>query len=330
MEAQLAQAGEQRRRGRRAAHRDGDRVGERVRRGMMGDADLHGRRAAHVRHVLRLEQLPDARRIGRAQAHVRAADGRDGPGEAPAVAVEHRERPQVDRPVAEAIVEDVAQGVEVGAPVRAHDALRPAGGARGVVDRDERVLVVRGAGLHPARVAGGEQVLVGVAWGARVVDPDRLQPREVEALQRSDERRVDEQETRARVAEDVADLRRREAHVDRHHHAPGERHPEVRLEHCGRVRAEQRHAVPAREPSRPQGARQPSAAVGQLRVGVPARPVDHRRAVGEDACRAVQEGHRAQLGAVDRTAHALASRSRRRRLTARLAIDQRCASEAPS
>ena len=289
MEAQLAQAGEQRRRGRRAAHGDGHRCGQRTRRGVVGDADLHGRRAAHVRDALRLEQLPDARRIGRAQAHVRAADGRDGPGEAPAVAVEHRERPQVDGPSGEAVVEDVAEGVEVGAAVRAHDALRPAGGARGVVDRDQRVLVVRRAARRSARVTGGEQVLVRVAWGARVVDPHHPQPREVETLQRSRERRVNQQEARARVVEDVADLGRREAHVDRHHHPAGERHAEVRLEHRRRVRAEQRDAVPGREPRRDQGARQPPAAGGQLRVGVPARPVDHGRPIGEDARRPVQE-----------------------------------------
>ncbi len=261
---------------------------------------------------------------------MRAADGRDGPGEAPAVAVEHRERPQVDGPIAEAGVEDVAEGVEVGAPVRAHDALRPPGGARGVVDRDQLVLVLRRAALRSARVSGGEQVLVRIARGARVVDPDHLQRRQVEALQRPGERRVDQQEPRARVAEDVADLGRGEANVDRHHHPAGEGHAEVRLEHRRRVRAQQRHAVAAREPGRAQGARQPPAAAGQLRVAVPARPVDDRRALGEDARRPVQEADRGELGAVDGAGHAAPSRSRRRRLTARRAIDQRCASEGPS
>ena len=227
-------------------------------------------------------------------------------------------------------MEDVAEGVEVGAPVRAHDALRPPGRARGVVDRDQRVLVIRHRARRPVRVAGREQVLVGVAADARVVHAHHLHPREVEPLERSGERPVNQQEPRARVVEDVADLGRGEAHVDRHHHPAGEGHAEVRLEHRRRVRAEERHAVADREPPRVQGARQPPAAGGQIGVAVPPRPVDDRRALGEDARRPVQEAQRGELGAVDGAGHGAPSRCCRRRLTARRAIDQRCASEGPS
>ena len=39
---------------------------------------------------------PDIVRIELAQADVGAADGGDGPGVAPAIAVEHRQRPEID------------------------------------------------------------------------------------------------------------------------------------------------------------------------------------------------------------------------------------------
>jgi len=87
------------------------------------------------------------------------------------------------------------------------------GYASGVTVSSGGLQAVESSGTASATViGGGEQVFVRVARGARVVDPHHPQPREVETLQRSRERRVDQQEARARVAEDVADLGRREAY----------------------------------------------------------------------------------------------------------------------
>ena len=44
-----------------------------------------------------LDQREDHRRVDLAQADMGAADGGDRPGVGPAVAVEHRQRPQIDR-----------------------------------------------------------------------------------------------------------------------------------------------------------------------------------------------------------------------------------------
>ena len=77
-------------------------------------------------------------------------------GIAPAVAVEHRQRPQVDRVVAHVPADDVGQRVQVGAAVVVDHALGVAGGAGGVVERDGVPLVV---GQRPVevRVAAGEE-----------------------------------------------------------------------------------------------------------------------------------------------------------------------------
>ena len=115
---------------------------ERVGRGGVHEHREHGRRAAQVGDALLVDQAPDLLRAHRAQAHLRAAGGHDRPGVAPAVAVEHRQGPEVDRVHAVAGGDVLAERVEVGAAVRVHHALRLPGGARRVVDRDRRVLVV--------------------------------------------------------------------------------------------------------------------------------------------------------------------------------------------
>ena len=71
-----------------------------------------------------------------AQADMRAAHKADRPGKAPAVAVEHRQGPEVDRVRAHAPDLHVADRVQVGAAVVIDHALGVAGGAAGVVEAD--------------------------------------------------------------------------------------------------------------------------------------------------------------------------------------------------
>src|SRR3546814_16494051 len=85
--------------------------------------------------------------------------GRDGPGEAPAVAVEHRQRPEIDRVHLHAPDQAVAESVQVGAAVVVDDAYRVAGGPAGVVQGDRVPLVGRARAAVPG-VAGGEEALV--------------------------------------------------------------------------------------------------------------------------------------------------------------------------
>jgi hypothetical protein len=51
----------------------------------------------HMGDAFVLDQPPNERRVDLAQTDMRSVDRGYGPGEAPAVAVEHRQRPQVDR-----------------------------------------------------------------------------------------------------------------------------------------------------------------------------------------------------------------------------------------
>ena len=105
----------------------------------------HDRGAAEMRHLLVAQRGEDDGGIDLAQADMGAAGGSDAPGVGPAVAVEHRQRPQVDRAGAEAEDQRVAKRVQVGAAMVVDDTLRVAGGARGVAERDRFPLVVRGS-----------------------------------------------------------------------------------------------------------------------------------------------------------------------------------------
>ena len=103
----------------------------------------HDRRAAQMRHLVIGDGVEDRRGAHRAQADMRAGDDRQRPGEAPAVAVKHRQRPQIDRMLAHAAGDDVAEREQIGAAMMIDHALRIAGGAGGVVERDRVPFVVR-------------------------------------------------------------------------------------------------------------------------------------------------------------------------------------------
>ena len=98
--------------------------------------------------------------IDLAQADVRAADAGQAPGQAPAVAVEHRQGPEEDRVAADARVEQLTERVEIDATVGVHHPLRPARGAAGVVDGDQVVLTRQAPGLA-VRSPAGQELLVG-------------------------------------------------------------------------------------------------------------------------------------------------------------------------
>ena len=85
------------------------------------------RRAAEMGHALVADQREDHRRVDLAQADMGAADGGHRPGERPAVTVEHRQGPQIDRALVEACGERHRHGVQEGAAMVVDDTLRIAG-----------------------------------------------------------------------------------------------------------------------------------------------------------------------------------------------------------
>ena len=89
------------------------------------DPSEHGRGHAGEGAVLVLDHLVDIGRLGRAQDDVLAAHRGDRVGAAPAVGVEHGQRPHLGVVVRDAQVGDEVVGVDVGVAVRDHHALGP-------------------------------------------------------------------------------------------------------------------------------------------------------------------------------------------------------------
>jgi hypothetical protein len=168
-------------------------------------------------------------------------DRRDAPGRAPAVAVEHRQRPQVHRARLCSEWMTSPQRVEVGAAVGVDDALGLPGRARGVVDRDRGQLVghrpwqwlVRAAVEEVGRRSVPSRRCLGpsatVTISRTVVSPS--------ATGSSAGRRSASTTSSFApgVVADISDLVRREAGVDRDQHGAGEGHGEVRHEQLGAV-----------------------------------------------------------------------------------------------
>ena len=165
-----------RRRGRR---HELDLARQRLALGRRGANDeLHDDgRAAHVRDVVRGQRIVDRLGVGAAQADRGAGDQRQRPREAPAVAMEHRQGPEIDRMQAHRPLRGVAVGRQRRAAMTVDHALRVARRARRVVERDGVPFVGR---IFPGvvLVAGRQEFFVGrvadlgAVLAQRVVDID--------------------------------------------------------------------------------------------------------------------------------------------------------------
>ena len=144
--SELGHAREQRRRRRRAAGRRPAPACERVRRRRTCHASdvEHRRRGVEMRHALRRMASRSRSGIELAQAHVVA----------PAAVTAHGKHQPLQWNIgsvhrntlagSSSAVRDHRQRLQIGAAVVIHDALRRAGGAARVVDREQRALVVDG------------------------------------------------------------------------------------------------------------------------------------------------------------------------------------------
>ncbi|MPL88378.1 hypothetical protein SDC9_34398 [bioreactor metagenome] len=269
--------------------------------GRMHQHRQHHRGAAEMGDALFLDEAIDRFVAHRAQADRDTRRGGDGPGEAPAVAMEHRQRPQVDRPVPHVPRHDIRQRIQMRAAVVIDHALRVAGGARGVVQRD-RVPFVIGADPAEIGVALGEQFLIAdladLARRAegRVGDVDHQQvarPRDVHgAVDDLGEFRVDEDHLAFGMAEDEGHGFGIETGVDRVQHRAGHRHREMRLEHLRDVGRHDRDRVALAVAA----LRQRRGHLQAARIGLPPGAahalVDHGKPVRIDLGRAVHQAQR--------------------------------------
>ena len=124
------------------------------------DQHVHNhRRAAKMRYAARGDRLKNVRRVNPPQTDIDAGDRGQRPRKAPAVAVKHRQRPQIDRVMRQLPADNVAERVEVGAAVVVDHAFRVAGGAGGVVQRNRVPFI----GRRLPRITGvsaGEKFLI--------------------------------------------------------------------------------------------------------------------------------------------------------------------------
>ena len=246
----------------------------------VGDGHLPARERLARRRGRRASSAPSARRkcvtpsssssrqtsagsTRRRQTCVRARR-RHRPREAPAVAVEHGQRPQVARARVEPRVVHLGQRVQVRAAMGVHDALRPAGGAARVVDRDRVVLVVEPRPPSPSGAPAATSSSYVVAGPTtRTTVAERLRARRGARASRSTT-----SSRRARVLEDVADLRRRSRVLIATSTAPAAGHAVVRLEQLGPFGASNGDAVAALQPRACSARPAAGHALAQLRPSV--------------------------------------------------------------
>ena len=236
-----------------------------------------------------------------AQAHAGARHRRQGPGEGPAVAMEHRQCPQIDRMLRHGPGHGVADGADIGAAMRIDDALRIARRAAGVVQRDGVPLVVR---LPPlvGRITARDKVVVGrlaqQRAGAvilRIVDIDHSY-RAADLLQRAFHDRgvfpVGDEDLRFAVVQDEGDCRGVQPGVQRVEYGAGQGNAEMAFEHLRDVRQHRRHRVALADAALRQRRAQPARPRPCFGPGIAPRAVDHGRTIGKDRRRPFQQRDR--------------------------------------
>ena len=230
---------------------------------------------------------------------MRAGDDRQRPRKAPAVAVEHRQRPQIDRVPLHAAGDDVTHREQIGAAMMVDDALRIAGRPRRVVERDSVPLVIR----HPPGeigVAGVQEVLVfqiaeAFAGAGKfrvvIVDDQRLCLGASERVfHHLGKFAVDDEHPGLGMVEREGEDAGVEPRVEGVEHGAGHRHAVVRLDHGRRVGEHDRNRVAALDAAPRQRRCELFRARIELPVGRGAPAVDDRGHVRVDRCRARQEG----------------------------------------
>ncbi len=220
----------------------------------LGRIDQHAhddRGAAQMGHALLGQGREDRVAGDPAQADLGPGLQHDRPGEAPAVAVEHGQRPQIDRELRHAPDQHVADRVQVRATMVVDDALGIAGGARGVVERDRLPLVGGEQGLKPGSPSassasystlpirsppGPSGSSTSITSSSPAGQPHRL-------AHRRRELGVGEQRLGLAVLQDERQCRRVEPGVQRVEDGAAHRHAVMRLQHRRDVGQHRRHRV---------------------------------------------------------------------------------------
>jgi len=243
-------------------------------------------------HPLAGHELHERARLEPPQHHVAPADHGEEMRRSPAVDVEQWDDVEHDVVLREPEAELGGEAVEVQLAVGHRDPLRQAGRAARVEELGHRVLVDRR--MERLGRAGGEQRLVLVvsdAAGLPVEDDEGRAPGELRG-DRLDERAevgMERDDARRGMVEDVRDLRRGEADVDRVEHCPRFEDAVVRLEEVVGVVGDERDAVAGLNAEQAQRVREPVRPLGERAVGVFAVAIHDADLVAEERRRTIAE-----------------------------------------
>src|SRR6266542_948047 len=246
-----------------------------------------GGRGIEERHSFRGDPAQDLLAVDLADDDLACPDARDRIRHAPAIAVEGRQGMEVDVAVGHAEMPPERHGIEPEVAVGELHPLGPRGGARRVVDGDGGILVRH---LHTGlRALAEEELLVG--GGS---ENEAMLHRDL--AQRLVELGIHEQDGRAGVLDDVADLLRVQAEVDGHEGAPEHAHAEEAHEEARGIGRHDGHAIVLAHPQIVEARRETPGHLRELTVAeapeaAPGRIglVDHRLAVAVDQLGAVEE-----------------------------------------
>ncbi len=261
-----------------------------------------------MRHVFAADQLEYRRRVDPAQAHVGARLQRHRPRKAPAIAVEHRQRPQIDREVRHAPGDHVADGVQVRPAMVQHYAFGVAGRPGGVVQRDRIPLVVRPAPGELGVTARQEcfvrhfpQQLA--ARSQRVVDVDH-QRFAFHSLQRLAHQRrelpVGDQHLGLAMLEHEGDSCRIQTGIKCIEHHADHRNSEVRLEERRDVGRQNGDGVPSPDAAHGQCRSEPAATLVGFAPGLAVAAMHDCEALRMDQGGTAQERRRRKWSEVGR------------------------------
>ena len=259
------------------------------------DRAQHRRRHAGEGHLLALDQAEDLGGVDGAQHDVRPAHSGERVDAAPAVAVEHRERPELDVLVADAEMGDQVVGVQVTVAVREHHALGARRRPRGVVERHDATLLARDEGRRLGGLGRDPGVEIGEFRGDRRARGGRRDP--VADLREAGadlgECRgvggVDDRDAHSRVAEDVLVVRRREAVVEGHEDRADLAGGVEALQEIVGVRGQDADPVALADAEREERPGQAVHPLAPLAVAVALRPVHDGGLVGVEVRGAAQE-----------------------------------------
>ena len=230
------------------------------------------------------------------------------PRKAPAVAVEHRQRPEIDRVLAHAGMDRVGVGHQRRAPVMIDHALRVARRAGRVVERDRVPFVVRHR-PREIRVAAIDECLVVERPDALalrigrvdgivrivIVDHQRLDYRQRQRLlHHAGKLAVDDQHLRLGMIELEGDDRSVEPRVQRMQHRLDHRHAEMRLQHRRRVGQHDGHGVALADALFRERRGELQRAPPEVAIGDAPAAMDDRDMIGKGFRGALQIGDRRQ------------------------------------